>query len=173
MRSVLAIAAAVACLGGVSAHAQTAETVTADIIGNKGTSIGSVQLRGGSGGVVMRVTLRPGSVTPGWHGMHLHASGDCGDVAAFQNAKAHVNHDTKKHGLLNAEGPDNGDLPNLFAQADGSASAEVYTAQVKLTGTNGLRDADGSALVIHAAEDDHTAQPIGNSGARVGCAVIK
>jgi Cu-Zn family superoxide dismutase len=174
MRSVVAIVAAVACLGGAYARAQTAaESVTANIVGNKGASIGSVQLRGGPSGVVLRVTLAAGSLTPGWHGMHLHASGDCGDVAAFQNAKAHVNHDSKKHGLLNAEGPDNGDLPNIFAQADGSASAEVYTAQVKLTGANGLRDADGSALVIHAAEDDHTAQPIGNSGARVGCAVIK
>ena len=104
------------------------------MVGNKGTSLGSVQLRGGAAGVVLRVTLKAGSLTPGWHGMHLHASGDCSDVAAFQNAKAHVNHDTKKHGLLNAEGPDNGDLPNIFAQADGSASAEVYTAQVRLAG---------------------------------------
>jgi Cu-Zn family superoxide dismutase len=175
MRSVVvAILAGAVCLGAASVRAQAAgETVTADIVGNKGASIGSVQLRGGSAGVVLRVTLKAGSLTPGWHGMHLHASGDCGDVAAFQNAKGHVNHDARKHGLLNAEGPDNGDLPNIYAQADGSASAETYTSLVKLTGTNGLRDADGSALVIHAAEDDHTAQPIGNAGARVGCAVIK
>ena len=79
-------------------------------------------------GVVLRVTLKAGSCTPGWHGMHLHASGDCGDVAAFQNAKAHVNHDAKKHGLLNPEGPDNGDLPNIYVQADGSARRGVHLA---------------------------------------------
>ena len=33
--------------------------------------------------------------------------------------------------------------------------------------------ADGSALVIHAAADDHQTQPIGGAGARVACAVIK
>jgi Cu-Zn family superoxide dismutase len=37
----------------------------------------------------------------------------------------------------------------------------------------GLKDADGSALVIHAAADDQTTQPIGGAGERVACAVIK
>jgi Cu-Zn family superoxide dismutase len=36
-----------------------------------------------------------------------------------------------------------------------------------------LRDGDGSALVIHANPDDHMTQPIGGSGPRVACAVIK
>ena len=41
------------------------------------------------------------------------------------NSKAHVNHDQSKHGLLNAEGPDEGDLPNLYAAQDGSAAADA------------------------------------------------
>ncbi|MET0293901.1 MAG: superoxide dismutase family protein, partial [Phenylobacterium sp.] len=35
-----------------------------------------------------------------------------------------------------------------------------------------LADADGSALVIHAAADDHISQPIGGSGARIACGVL-
>jgi Cu-Zn family superoxide dismutase len=37
----------------------------------------------------------------------------------------------------------------------------------------GLLDADGSALVIHAKPDDYVTDPSGNSGARIGCAVIR
>jgi Cu-Zn family superoxide dismutase len=36
----------------------------------------------------------------------------------------------------------------------------------------GLLDEDGSAVVIHADPDDHRTQPIGGSGARVGCGII-
>ncbi|HBJ40113.1 MAG TPA: hypothetical protein DDZ20_04910 [Hyphomonas sp.] len=34
-------------------------------------------------------------------------------------------------------------------------------------------DEDGSALIIHEAEDDHMTQPIGGAGARVACGVIQ
>ena len=37
----------------------------------------------------------------------------------------------------------------------------------------GLKDADGSALVIHANPDDHMSQPIGGAGARIACGVIR
>ena len=148
---------------------QTYETA---IKNNKGEEIGTASFRDGSNTLVVRIAIKAGGLTPGWHGMHFHAVGDCSDTEKFANSKAHVNHDQSKHGLLNPDGPDEGDLPNIYAAADGSANAEV-SSETPLTGEGGLKDADGSALVFHAKEDDHSSQPIGGAGDRVACAVIK
>ena len=154
------------------AQPTVSEPFEASLTNNKGDTIGKIVIRDGVSALVMRVTIQAGGLTPGWHGMHFHAVGDCSDKEKFENSKAHVNHDQAKHGLLNAEGPDEGDLPNIFANADGSANAEV-SSDAPLTGEGGLKDEDGAALVIHANEDDHTSQPIGGAGARVACAAIK
>ncbi|WP_298952764.1 superoxide dismutase family protein [uncultured Methylobacterium sp.] len=152
-----------------SAAPQTYET---PIVNTKGETIGRIAIRDGANTLVMRVTIQPGGLPAGWHGIHFHAVGTCEDTAKFEQSKGHVNHDGSKHGLLNPEGPDEGDLPNVYANADGSVNAEVST-DTPLTGEGGLKDADGAALVIHANEDDHATQPIGNAGARIACAVIK
>ena len=148
------------------------QTYDAPIINTKGEPIGRIQLRDGANTLVMRVLIGPGGLPPGWHGIHFHAVANCSDTATFEQSKAHVNHDGSKHGLLNPDGPDEGDLPNVYANPDGSVNAEV-SSETPLTGEGGLKDADGSALVIHAGEDDHATQPIGNAGARLACAVIK
>jgi superoxide dismutase, Cu-Zn family len=141
--------------------------------GAKNDVIGTVVIRGGAKATVLRITLQPGALTPGWHGVHLHAVGDCSDAGQFQRSKGHVNHAAHKHGLLRADGPDNGDLPNVFAQPDGSVQAELSSHMALLAGADGLRDGDGTALIFHANEDDHNTQPIGNAGGRVACALIK
>ena len=147
------------------------ETFQAPVKNAKGDPIGTIAIRDGANSLVLRVAIQPGGLPPGWHGMHFHAVGDCSD-AKFMNSKAHVNHDQSKHGLLNPDGPDEGDLPNIFANQDGSANAEV-SSETALTGEGGLKDGDGSALIIHANEDDHTTQPIGGAGDRIACGVIK
>ncbi|KQP49029.1 superoxide dismutase [Methylobacterium sp. Leaf399] len=147
-------------------------TVESDVVDGKGEAIGRIVIRDGANALVLRLTIRPGGLPPGWHGLHFHAVGDCSDPEGFAKSKAHVNHDQSKHGLLNTDGPDEGDLPNVHAAADGSVNAEV-SSDTPLTGEGGLKDGDGSALVIHANEDDHTTQPIGGAGARIACAVIK
>ena len=106
--------------------------------------------------------------------MHFHKVGDCSDLAAFKSAGGHVDPHTKPHGFLNPNGPHEGNLPNLVVGSDGKAEVELYSEMVSLvSGPANLFDEDGSALIIHINRDDHMSQPIGGSGGRIACAVIK
>jgi superoxide dismutase, Cu-Zn family len=172
MKPILLATLAAAALAGPAA-AQNVQIFESQVTGAKGEPIGKISIRSTENATVLRLTINAGGLTPGWHGIHFHAVGDCSDTGKFELSKGHVNHEQAKHGLLNAQGPDQGDLPNVFANADGSVNAEVASESVSLAGDQGLKDADGSALVIHANEDDHATQPIGGAGARVACAVIK
>ncbi len=154
------------------ARATATETGNAVLMSNDGEEIGTITLTQAPTGLLMRVEAE--GLTPGWHGIHIHAVGDCGD-AAFQNAGSHINHNQAPHGLLNPEGPDDGDLPNIHAGENGQARAELFTTSARIA-ENGpgqwLWDEDGSAVVIHASPDDHRSQPIGGAGDRVACAVV-
>jgi Cu-Zn family superoxide dismutase len=147
----------------------------AEIKDNKGALIGSATLQEGPKGVLMRLEVK--GLTPGWHGLHFHEKADC-SATDFTSAGAHVHGPAPVvHGLLNFTGNDNGDLPNLYVQPDGTAMVELYSQLVVLrpgtsTTVPALLDADGSAIVIHANPDDHMTQPIGGAGARVACGAI-
>ena len=170
---VIAAAAAIGLAVPALAQQPGVQTFEGPIVGAKGESIGTLTIRSGENASVIRVTIQAGGLSPGWHGVHFHDVGDCSDVGKFELSKGHVNHDKAKHGLLNSDGPEVGDLPNIFAAADGSVNAELSSESILLTGEDALKDKDGSAFVIHASEDDQTSQPIGNAGARVACSAIK
>jgi len=155
---------------GFAASAALAQTapVTADLKNGSGAVIGKVTLSDAPHGVVMRVETK--GLTPGWHGLHFHEKADC-SKSDFTSAGGHTHGaGDRVHGLLNPKANETGDLPNLFVGADGVGNTEVYSTLVKLAD---LKDADGSAVVIHASLDDHMAQPIGGAGARVACAEVK
>ncbi|MCO8029087.1 superoxide dismutase family protein [Brevundimonas diminuta] len=157
-----------------AARATPGQTAQVAIINGQGAEAGKATLTQGATGLLIKVEAT--GLTPGWHGIHIHATGQC--EAPFTSAGAHINHGDPKqpHGLLNADGPDDGDLPNVFADAKGAVSAEVFTTRARLADAGPgqwLLDDDGSALVIHANADDHSSQPIGGAGDRVACAVIK
>lgn len=159
-------------LTALAASAFASEPSSFPIIDNDGETIGSVAIRSASGGVLLRVSLE--GLPPGLHGMHFHAIGDCSPPATFTHVGPHIDPDKRPHGYLHPQGPHEGNLPNLIVRADGSADVELYTHLVRLDGgPAALRDADGSALVIHAEPDDHRSQPIGGSGKRIACAVIE
>jgi Cu-Zn family superoxide dismutase len=167
MSSRLFTATALAALLCGSAQAAP-QTLTAELRNSTGQTIGGVTLTEAPKGVLMRIEAK--GLSAGWHGLHFHEKGDC-SKSDFTSAGAHVHGaGTAVHGLLNPSGNETGDLPNIYAGSDGEASAEVFST---LTSLAALRDADGSAVVIHANPDDHMAQPIGGAGPRVACAVIK
>jgi Cu-Zn family superoxide dismutase len=172
----IALAAALAApfAMGAAQAGDTAATVRVELKNSAGASAGVATLTEAPKGVLMRIEAR--GLAPGWHGLHFHEVGDC-SKSDFTSAGGHVHGGADRvHGLLNPKANENGDLPNLYADATGAAMGEVFTTMVSLKSAQGrqsLRDANGSALVIHASADDHMAQPIGGAGARVACGVIK
>lgn len=151
---------------------------TAWIVGREGRAVGQAVFTETPSGVLIRMEFSPGALAPGWHGLHLHARGDCSDFAnGFQASGGHLGMgEGLAHGLANPAGPEAGDLPNLFA-APGPFGAEVFSTRVTLHSSQvgdraPLLDADGSALMVHAGPDDHHSQPIGGAGARLACAAL-
>jgi Cu/Zn superoxide dismutase len=99
---------------------------TAELKGADGKDPRVATLTEAPHGVLLRIEAK--GLTPGWHGLHFHEKGDCG-APDFKSAGAHVHTTTAVvHGLLNPDGNDNGDLPNLFAAADGSADGRTVLA---------------------------------------------
>jgi Cu-Zn family superoxide dismutase len=149
------------------------------VVGADGRPVGQATFTEAPGGVLIRLAFSEHGLPPGWHGMHLHTRGDCSDFAqGFQASGGHLGMSERvRHGLLNPSGPETGDLPNLYAAPSGTFGAEVFAARVTLAAQPAddrapLLDADGAALIIHAAADDQRSQPIGNAGARIACAAL-
>ena len=132
-----------------------------------GQTIGTVRAWQTAGGVTFRIEAT--GLPHGVHGVHVHAMGRC-DPPDFTSAGSHWNPLGKKHGVNNPAGPHAGDLPNVEVAANGVLGSTVVLPGASMAS---LLDADGAALVIHAAPDDYMTDPSGNSGARIACAVIR
>jgi Cu-Zn family superoxide dismutase len=138
-----------------------------------GAEVGSATLTSTDDGAVHLVVSVHG-LPAGAHGIHFHALGECDGAMAFTSAGGHFNPRDQHHGLENPAGPHAGDLPNLVVGADGSGTMDVVTGRATLrSGPATLFDADGTAIVIHAGEDDQKTDPSGNSGARIACGVVQ
>lgn len=138
----------------------------ANLISTSGAVIGTVRVFSEPTGVMLRITAN--GLPPGQHGVHVHMTGRC-DPPGFTTAGGHWNPTTRKHGHQNPEGPHSGDLGNLGVGADGTLTAGLLVPGATF---DALRDADGSAFVIHAKADDEKTDPSGNSGDRIACALL-
>jgi Cu-Zn family superoxide dismutase len=137
------------------------------LVNASGQSIGSVRAWQTAGGVSFHIEAS--GLSHGVHGVHVHAVGRC-EGPDFTSAGPHWNPAEKKHGINNPAGPHAGDMPNVEVAANGVLSATLTLPGASMAS---LLDADGAALVIHAAADDYVTDPSGNSGARIACAVIQ
>jgi Cu-Zn family superoxide dismutase len=137
------------------------------MIDTSGQQVGTVRAWQTAGGVSFRIEAR--GLPRGLHGLHVHAVGRC-DPPDFASAGPHWNPTGRQHGLNNPMGPHAGDLPNVEVAANGALGITVVLAGASMAS---LLDADGAALVLHAAADDYKTDPSGNSGARIACAIIR
>jgi Cu-Zn family superoxide dismutase len=165
--ALIVMLAAGAAAGGASRAGGTFVDAT-------GQTIGWVRLVEDGTGIV-HVNVHVAGLTPGLHGIHIHAIGAC--APTFAAAGAHYNPLGLQHGLDNPSGAHAGDLPNLIVNTEGVGHLDTTTDGVTISsGPTTLFDATlgavGSAFIIHAGTDDQVSQPTGNSGDRVACAVI-
>ncbi len=161
--------AALLCVAGtLPAAAQTASAPLKDAQGKK---VGSANLIQTPRGVLINIAVK--GLPPGEHAFHVHAIGKCD--APFTTAGGHFNPDTKKHGLMAADGAHAGDMPNLHIPQSGDLTIEVLNAAITLEKgkPNSVFDADGSALIIHAGSDDYKTDPTGEAGGRIACGVVQ
>lgn len=116
----------------------------------------------------LRFTLDARGLPVGTHGAHVHLVGRC-DAPDFTTAGGHWNPTARQHGSQNPAGPHEGDLPNLIVGTDGRGTIGVTVPGATM---DGLLDADGAAMVVHASPDDLRTDPSGNSGGRIACGVF-
>jgi superoxide dismutase, Cu-Zn family len=167
--------AVTALVAGNGAAASGAIHASASIEDASGNTIGFAKFTEDAGGTV-HVNVKVSGLAPGLHGTHIHAAGLC-EGPGFTTAGGHFNPTGAPHGehsSTEAVAHHAGDLPNMDVSA--GAQGHLSTTSIHFTLTHlvaaSLFDADGSAIVVHAATDDYTTQPTGNSGARVACGVI-
>lgn len=151
---------------GMGTQTESGRIAVATLKTPDGTAVGRATAREATGG--LRITIDAMMLPTGTHGAHIHTTGRC-DAPDFMTAGGHWNPAGTQHGSMNPAGPHEGDLPNIIIGTDGRGTLGVTIPAGTL---NGLLDADGGAMVIHAKADDMATDPSGNSGARIACGVF-
>lgn len=123
----------------------------------------------------VRIRIRVEDMEPGWHGLHIHETGECDPCGA---AGGHF--DPGPFGQASPDGNHPfhlGDLPNIKVRSDRTGRLNVTTTRVTLSdGPLSLFDGDGSAFIIHDFEDTFCPDgPVAGcaGGPRAACGVIE
>jgi Cu-Zn family superoxide dismutase len=178
--------------GHEEGQAASGETLTAELKLADGTEVATADIEFANGYATLTVeTTASGELTPGFHGLHIHAVGKCeansvaptgGAPGDFNSAGAHF----QKAGHTGH--PASGDLASLQVRADGTArlvtTTDAFTSEDLLGGAK-------TAIIIHEKADnfanipperyqqvngapppDETTLATGDAGKRVACGVI-
>ena len=182
-------------VGGLTLIATAAALAACAVkpIGDGGANprtVASVQLSAAAGGVpqpnpqspvqgslqfseVRGITSVTGTVTglaPNSHAaFHVHEFGDC-SKPDFTSAGSHFNPTHQPHGAWDGPHHHVGDMPQLVADANGTATVSFNSESLQLRGPNSIIN---KAVIVHRDPDDVNAQPVGNAGPRLACGVIK
>ena len=161
--------AVVACQPAPAAPTGVGATAAAMLAGPDGAALGTVTLTQTPLGVL--VAAEVSGLPAGGHGLHIHETGAC--APDFAAAGDHFNPTDAGHGFNNPDGMHAGDLPNIYAGADGAARADYFTAAITLDAgaDHSVFDADGSAIIIHEKPDTYGADA--GAGGRIACGVIR
>ncbi|WEF22910.1 superoxide dismutase family protein [Paracoccus sp. S3-43] len=135
----------------------------AEIKTAEGQSLGTATAVATPSGLML-VTLELQGVPAGIRAVHVHETGKC-SPPDFESAGGHIA-GNKEHGVMAANGPHPGDLPNIHIPESGALTVEYFVAGLT---TDLMADEDGSAIIIHEHPDDYVSQPTGNAGGRIGC----
>lgn len=139
--------------GAASAQKLTTQLNTAD---GKHVADATVDFTSGYATVTVE-TVAAGALSPGFHGLHIHAVGKCeGDFASAGEHFQATGHTGQ---------PASGDLPPLLVRSDGSgklvATSDSFTEDQ-------LKGPEGSSIVLHETAD------MGGTGSdqRIACGVL-
>lgn len=106
-------------------------------------------------------TVESGILSPGFHGMHIHAVGTCDAATGFASAGEHF------QAPGHAGQPPSGDLPPLLVRSDGAgklvATSDSFTEEQ-------LKTPQGSSIVIH--ESTEGGMPAETDAPRIACGVL-
>ncbi|MFT3662823.1 MAG: superoxide dismutase family protein [Gordonia sp. (in: high G+C Gram-positive bacteria)] len=187
----LAATAAVA-LTACGGSDDDADSLSVPIKDAAGEQIATAELGFDDGHVSVEVTTtKSGKLTPGFHGLHIHAVGKC-EANSVPPAGGEPGDFLSAGGHFQAPGhtghPASGDLVSLQVREDGSAHLETTTDRVTKAD---LTAGAGTSIIIHAGPDNfgnvpadkyhqHNGAPgpdestlaTGDAGGRVGCGVI-
>lgn len=155
--------------GGTSKKAKA--TLAATGLPDSGTPSGSVEIV--DDGTQTTVTITVSGATNGYHGVHIHANGDCAnnDAGFAGAAGGHWNPTDAGHGFPTATTHHAGDLGNVIV-TNGTGATNLMTSTIKLADGDTLNPV-GKAVVFHQGTDDGTTQPTGDAGARAACGVLQ
>ena len=180
LRILLAAVCATAGLAAMStivlAQKSGPQTISTTLKNVNGAAVGKVTFTAASAKAPVEVRVSVRRLQSGFHGFHIHAVGTC-EAPTFMSATGHLKAIGQNHG------DHIGDMSSLLAKRNGTASLRLTTDRFTLAD---LRDGDGSAVIVHANDDnfaniapryapdgpDQATLDTGDSGARVACGEI-